>query len=192
MNAMNKILVLSGPSGAGKTTLITNTVRKYTGSLVRAVSVTTRPRRYGEKEGIDCYFVSMQEFRKKVEANELVNIAYLYDNYYATLKPQVDNAINNSRSVIIDINTLSKPGLDDAYPKNIGIFLETDMSELENRLRARGSEPEAVLLKRLDSAKMEIAFAHGSDRFSYFLKSRETPEATLADFEEILKKENII
>ncbi|MCX7337837.1 MAG: guanylate kinase [Alphaproteobacteria bacterium] len=152
------MFVVSSPSGAGKTSIVKQLL-SLDQDLVCSVSITTRPKRPGEVDGKDYYFVSTETFHELLANGELLEHAYVYDHYYGTPKSFVLQALSDGKDVIFDIDwqgtqQLAQLGRSDL----IGVFiLPPSVEELEKRLRKRGSDSEDVLSKRMQSASADIS-----------------------------------
>ena len=154
------LIVLSSPSGTGKSTLAKMLLEKYN-NIKLSTSATTRKPREGEVDGFDYYFMSQEEFDKKVENNEFLEYAGVYEKSYGTLKSQVEEKFNAGNDVLLDIDwqgnlLVSKQILD--AKKIIRIFLlPPSVKELENRLTSRGTDDQEVIAKRMADAKNTIS-----------------------------------
>lgn len=187
------LIVLSAPSGAGKTTLGDNLLGKRK-DIVRAVTCTTRAPRPGEQHGVHYYFFSMEEFNRRVETGEFLEHADVYKNRYGTLKSEVLGKLRAGQDVLLNIDVqgaatvrkLAKtdPELDKAL---VTVFLTPpSRQELGVRLNGRGTETPEVLARRLQEATRELEQA---PEFDYLLLS-ETREKDLAALEEIISAEH--
>jgi len=158
---MNKksgaVLVLSGPSGAGKTSLIKN-IADDIGDFYFSISTTTRPMRDGEIEGVHYHFVDEEEFKKDIEADNFLEYAIVHGNHYGTSLKSVREALSAGKLVLFDIdvqgNTAVNSRLGDI---TTSVFITPPtLSELEKRLRDRSTDSEEVVDGRLKMAKREI------------------------------------
>ena len=152
------MLVLSSPSGAGKTT-ISRRLLERNGSLRMSVSVTTRPRRPGEVGGVDYRFINLVEFNRMVEQGELLEHAKVFDHYYGTPRAPVETALSEGRDVLFDIDwqvtqQLSERARDDL----VSVFiLPPSTAELERRLRARAQDSAVEVARRMAKAADEMS-----------------------------------
>ncbi len=151
------ILVLSGPSGAGKSTII-SAASDEIGEYYFSISTTTRSPRMGEEDGRDYFFVSKEAFEEDIKAGNFLEHALVHGNYYGTSLKPVRAALKEGKLVIFDIDVqghrLVRAKLDDI---TTSVFIvPPTLSELENRLRSRCTDDEAVIRKRLANAKKEI------------------------------------
>ncbi len=158
------ILVLfSGPSGVGKDTVLEIVLSKDT-TLQKSVSLTTRGIRENEVDGKDYHFISVQEFEKMIENNEVLEFARYGENLYGTPKAPVDKWLNDGKIVILKIEVQGASNIKKMYPDSVGIFImPPSMEELEQRLRTRGTEDENDIKKRLEIAKNEISHSKDYD-----------------------------
>jgi guanylate kinase len=154
---MERLIVISAPSGAGKTTLCRKLLKDFK-NLVLSISFTTRAPRGQEKHGTDYFFVSPEEFKKQIEANRLAEWAQVHGNYYGTSKDFIEASFGQGKSVLLDIDVQGAESLSKAYPKEtVKVFISPpSLDELENRLRARGTDSEETIQKRLKNAREEI------------------------------------
>ena len=161
MNDLNKkkgvMLVLSSPSGAGKSS-ICKSLMSLDKNLSLSVSTTTRKKRPNEKSGEDYIFVSTEEFENMLSNNNFIEYANVFDNYYGTVKSLVDNKINNGQDLIFDIDWQGAQQLREKMRENVvSIFiLPPSKKELERRLKSRGQDSDEVVKKRMDGASAEI------------------------------------
>jgi guanylate kinase len=150
-----KLFVISGPSGAGKSTVIARLLKRLDNTYF-SISATTREPRRGERNDIDYHFVSREEFERMIECDELLEWAEYVGNYYGTPAGPVDEKLSAGYDVILDIETQGAASVMKKRPEAIGIFLFPGSFEiLEQRLRARGTDSEEKVLKRLDQARRE-------------------------------------
>lgn len=153
------LIVLSSPSGTGKSTLAKMLLERYS-NIKLSTSATTRSPREGEIDGFHYYFLSQEEFDKKVKNNEFLEYAGVYGKSYGTLKSQIEEKFNSGNDVLLDIDwqgnlEVSKQITD--KKKIIRIFLlPPSISELQNRLSGRGTDSEEVIAKRMADAKNTI------------------------------------
>lgn len=152
------LLVLSAPSGAGKTTLA-HLYRSRHPDAVFSVSATTREPRGEERDGVDYHFVAPERFQSLVAAGAFAEWAEVHGRHYGTLRATVDDALRKGRVAIFDIDVQGGEQIKAAYPREAcTVFvLPPDAAELERRLRGRDTDSEDVIQRRLAAARLEIA-----------------------------------
>ena len=150
------LLVLSSPSGAGKTTL--SRLLLEDGQLGLSISVTTRQRRPSEVDGVHYHFISKKDFERKRDNDELIEWAEVHGNYYGTLRETVDTALASGRDMLFDIDYQGAKQLQQKMPNDVvSIFiLPPSMKELKSRLNRRAEDSKEVIDLRLDNARDEI------------------------------------
>jgi guanylate kinase len=151
------MLVLSSPSGAGKTTL-SRRLLDQDGGVTLSISVTTRKMRPGEQDGRDYHFIDQQRFDALIDKDELLEYAEVFDNYYGTPRKPVMDALAKGRDVLFDIDWQGAKSIADAAgPDTASVFiLPPTMADLAARLRSRAQDADAVIARRLGRAKGEI------------------------------------
>lgn len=159
-----RLFVVSGPSGAGKGTLV-RLVRELDPDLALTVSATTRLPRAGEVDGVAYHFLGEDEFEARVQAGEFLEYADVHGHRYGTLNSEVDTRLVNGISVILEIDVQGGFNVRAAYPEeSVLIFVEPpSMEELERRLRGRGTEDEESITLRLANARREMQVADEYD-----------------------------
>ena len=156
----SRVVLFCGPSGSGKTTIVKHLLNKFS-LLCFSVSATTRNKRVNEKDGEDYYFLSIQEFRKKIEQQEFLEWEEVYKNgFYGTLKSEITRISNEGKVAIFDVDVVGGLAIKSQFHKNIldVIVLPPSVDELRNRLVARESESPESLKIRLDKASHEMTF----------------------------------
>ena len=156
----HKIIIITAPSGSGKTSITKYLMQKFP-ELSFSVSVTTRPPRPKEQNGVDYYFLSTEAFKSKIEAQEFIEYEMVYEGiYYGTLKTEMNRIWNNVQIPVLDIDVKGAMNVMRLYPgKTLSLFIEPpSLEELENRLKKRGTETSESLLKRINKASEEMAY----------------------------------
>ncbi|SFC72309.1 guanylate kinase [Clostridium uliginosum] len=152
------LIVISGPSGAGKGT-ICKELLKNNKDLSLSVSATTRCPRNGEIDGVNYYFLTREEFEKRIDENDFLENAEVYGNYYGTPKSNVEETLENGNDVILEIDIQGALKVKENTEEGVFIFiLPPSMEELKQRIIKRGSETPESLMKRFKSAYKEINF----------------------------------
>jgi len=158
-----RLFVVSGPSGAGKGTLVAR-VRELRSSIGLTVSATTRPPRPGERDGVSYHFLTDEEFERRVAAGEFLEWAWVHGHRYGTLRSEVDAALARGESVILEIDVQGGLNVRGTYPAAVLLFVDAPSpEELERRLRGRGTETEEDLRVRLANAAGERELAREYD-----------------------------
>ena len=161
-----KLIILSGPSGVGKSTVVAKTM-ELRDDLCFSVSVTTRPPRPGEVDGKDYFFISSEQFDRMVENNELLEHASYVQNSYGTPRSFVEDRLEEGFNVILDIEVQGARQVFEKVPDAVSVFvLPPSMQVLEQRLSARGTETEQTIAARLTRARQEIQEA---DFYQYMI-----------------------
>ncbi len=160
-----KIIILSAPSGTGKSTIISHLMKKPELKLGFSVSATSRQPRGNERNGIEYYFLTPEEFKQKIENDEFVEWEEVYSGTcYGTLESEVERITGNGRNLIMDIDVKGALNVKKRFGSDaISIFIiPPSITELEKRLRARSTDTEDSIKGRLDKAEYEMGF---SDKF---------------------------
>jgi guanylate kinase len=180
-----KLFVITAPSGAGKTSLIEALMRDDP-SLKISVSYTTRPPREGEKDGVDYHFVDRAAFEAMERRGEFLESAEVHGNRYGTSRQVILDAVARGEDLILEIDWQGAQQVRRLYPQCVGIFiLPPSIEELERRMRGRGKDAEAVIRRRLDNARDELAHS-GEFQYAIINKDFESARQQLA---EILRNE---
>ena len=187
-NRRGLMVVLSSPSGAGKTTLTRKLLASHS-DMSMSVSATTRKPRPGEVDGHDYYFVSKDKFSEMIENEDFLEHAKVFDNYYGTPRAPVEDALMDGRDVIFDIDWQGAQQLEQAAVEDlVKIFiLPPDMRALESRLRTRAQDSDDVIAKRMSKSESEIS--HWSE-YDYIIVNEDIDTA-LAELEAIVIAERM-
>ena len=158
------LFTISAPSGAGKTSLVKALLEKRAHSVAVSVSHSTRPKRSGEVDGIAYHFVSLAQFEDMVANNEFLEHARVFDNYYGTARASVDALLASGKHVILEIDWQGARQVKEKLPDTVGIFiLPPSREQLERRLRARATDDDAVIERRMRDADREMAHYHDAE-----------------------------
>ena len=171
-----KLFVISGPSGAGKGTIVNAVMDQADPSgTALSISMTTREPRPGEEDGVNYFFVTKEEFRRQIEAGGFLEYAEVYDHYYGTPKSKVVEKLNQGRDVILEIDIQGALNVKKAFPEGVLIFiLPPSMEVLRNRLTGRGTDAPEVIERRLSKTRGELTFI---DRYDYGVVNGDLKEA---------------
>jgi guanylate kinase len=156
--ARGPLIIVSGPSGSGKSTLIARVIEKSSYPLRLAVSATTRTRRPGERDGVDYHFWNLDRFQQQRSAGAFLEYAQVHgQHYYGTPKSEIA-ALDKGTGVILDIDVQGAEQVRRSYPASMSVFVVLPSWEMyEQRLRKRGTETEASIARRLETARSELA-----------------------------------
>jgi guanylate kinase len=158
MGRRGRLIVVSGPSGVGKSTICREVVKRTGAAL--SVSMTTRPKTATEVDGTDYYFVKGGEFRKAIKEGRLLEHAEVFGNLYGTPRDPVMKALDQGKSVILEIDVQGGLQVKKNYPDAVLVFiLPPDARELEDRITKRGRDPQGVIQKRLEGSADEMTIA---------------------------------
>lgn len=159
MKHTGKLIVLTGPSGVGKGTLLQRLLQECP-DLYLAVSATTRSPRAGEIDGQHYYFLTKDQFQEQIDHNQLLEWAEYAGNYYGTLREPVIQGISQGQKVILEIELVGARQIRAKVPDAFQIFVSPpSLSALETRIRSRGQDSEEAIARRLNQAKIELAAA---------------------------------
>lgn len=173
---MGRLVIFSAPSGAGKSTIVNYLLEKNLG-LTFSISATSRSPRGTEKDGVEYYFLSPDEFRQKIDNGEFLEYEEVYkDRYYGTLKSEVQRILVNGNNVIFDVDVVGGCNIKDFYGKQaLAIFIEPpSITELKQRLIKRGTDNEEVINDRIAKAEYELTFA---PKFDVVIRNEELEKA---------------
>lgn len=164
-----KIIIFSAPSGSGKSTIIGRLMSHKELNMAFSISCTSRPPRGTERDGVEYFFVSPDEFRRRIEADEFLEYEEVYkDRYYGTLKSQVENQLAKGENVVLDVDVKGGCNIKRSYgDRALSLFIQPpSLDELRRRLEGRGTDAPEVIEDRLARASFELTFA---DKFDHVI-----------------------
>jgi guanylate kinase len=157
------LIVISAPSGAGKTSIARAVLARHPGMRF-SVSATTRPRRPGEVDGKDYFFLSREEFARRVKTGAFAEWEEIYGDLYGTLRSEIEGALGAGRSLLFDVDVKGGLSIKRLYPEAVTIFVRPPSVEvLLERLRNRHTEDTAALARRMERVPMELSLGAGFD-----------------------------
>ncbi|PKQ68092.1 guanylate kinase [Labilibaculum manganireducens] len=161
-----KLFIFSAPSGSGKTTIVQHLL-KQNFKLEFSISATSRAKRANEIDGKDYHFLSVEEFKTRIENDEFLEWEEVYEGcFYGTLKSEVDKIRKKGKNVIFDVDVVGGTNIKKFYKQEaLAIFIQPpSITELENRLRNRNTDSDEVIAKRVEKFKFELAFSDQFDK----------------------------
>ena len=170
------MFVVTGPSGAGKGTLIRALLERLP-ELEVAVSATTRPRREGEEDGRDYYFLTEDEFVRRIEEGELLEHVRFVSARYGTLRSELDRIADEGRVCVLELELEGALHVQEEVAGSVSLFIAADVPELERRLRERATESSGQITERIELARHQLEQAH---RFRYVVRNDDLARATAA------------
>lgn len=182
-----KLVIFSGPSGAGKSTIVSylRSIEKF--NLEFSISATSRQKRPNETDGVDYYFLSIDEFKTRTEDNDFLEWEEVYPRqYYGTLKSEVERLTKAGKNIIFDIDVVGGAGIKRKFKEQaVSVFIQPpSLDELANRLKIRNTDDEKSMEKRLKKAKLEMTYAR---RFDHVIINKNLDTAK-KEAEEIVDK----
>lgn len=160
-----KLIIFSAPSGAGKTTIVKKLLQENF-NLEFSISACSRDGRHNEKHGKDYYFISVEEFKNRIEKDEFIEWEEVYPNqYYGTLRTEINRIWSNGNNVIFDVDVIGGLNIKKQYPdKSLAVFVKPpSIAELEKRLINRSSDSKEHIIKRVAKAESEMSYANQFD-----------------------------
>lgn len=185
MSGKGLLLVVSGPSGAGKGTICKGLLEKNK-DIELSISATTRDPRPGEVDGINYYFLEREEFKNMLDDNEFLEHAEVYGNYYGTPKTKVMEKLEQGKDVLLEIDIQGALKVKEIYKDGVFVFIvPPSMDELKSRLELRGTETRESMIRRFESAYDEIGFVF---KYDYAVLNDEVDKA-VSKMESIIEAE---
>jgi guanylate kinase len=178
-SAKNKLLIITAPSGAGKTS-ITKHLMQHFPQLAFSVSAATRQRRGMEKDGVDYHFISTEDFKQKIQHNEFIEWEMVYEGkYYGTLKTELEKIWGQDKIPVLDIDIKGAIHVQQQFPEtSLSLFIEPpSVEELKKRLQSRGTETAESLAARVNKASYELSF---KDHFNKIIVNDDLQKACAA------------
>ena len=166
-NSPHKIIIITAPSGAGKTSITKHLLKTFPNQLAFSISAATRQKREYEKNGVDYYFMSIEEFKEKIQHNAFVEWEMVYEGkYYGTLKSEIHRIWKEEKTPLLDIDVQGAVHVQQQHPEqSLSIFIEPpSVEELKKRLSRRGTESDESLAARINKATYELTFKHHFDK----------------------------
>ena len=176
-------LVICAPSGAGKTTIIKEILKIFP-FFKFSVSATTRKIRKGEQNGIDYYFISREDFEKKISNNEFVEWEMVYGDLYGTLKSEIDRSLKDGIDLILEVEVLGALSIKKLYPEAVTVFIKAPKNELIKRLKNRKTESETELDRRIERMEMEFGM---KSRFDHVINNESGNEGIQKSVQQLKK-----
>ena len=172
-----KILIITAPSGAGKTSITRHLMQVFPGRLAFSISAATRPPRGTEKDGVDYFFLSVDQFREKIRDEAFIEWEMVYEGkYYGTLKSELSRIWSEGKVPLLDIDVKGAIHVQQQYPgQTLSLFIEPpSVEELRRRLESRGTETPATLADRVNKAAYEMSF---KEHFNHVIVNDLLPRA---------------
>ena len=185
LNRKGLLLVVSGPSGAGKGTICKELLDKNS-DIKLSISATTRKPRNGEIHGVNYFFLEKEDFTTMIDNGEFLEHAQIYDNFYGTPKAAILECLNKGQDVILEIEMQGARQIKEVYPEGVFIFvLPPSLEELKNRIVGRGTETAEEINKRFSSAFEEI---NQIVNYDYFIFNKDV-NTSVRELENIINSE---
>ena len=184
MSRVGNIIVLTGPSGVGKGTIVKQILQKHE-DVVLSVSATTRSARPGETHGVEYYFITVDEFKQLIKDDQMLEWAVFADNHYGTFKEAVQKLVKEGKDVILEIEVQGAMQVKDKLPEAHLVFISPpSLDELQARLVGRATEKPEVVAKRLKIAEEELSL---KNNFTYHVVNDDV-ETAVKDLETVIMK----
>ena len=166
VNNQQKIIIITAPSGSGKTSITRHLLKSFSDRLAFSISAATRQARGNEKNGVDYYFISLEEFTNRIQHEEFVEWEMVYEGkYYGTLKSELQRIWEQGKIPVLDIDVKGAIHVHQQFPETtLSIFIEPpSVDELKRRLESRGTESSESLNARVNKASYELSFSNSFD-----------------------------
>jgi guanylate kinase len=183
----HKLIIITAPSGAGKTSITRYLLKTFPDELGFSISASTRRPRSYEKDGVDYYFISEEEFKNKIQHNEFVEWEMVYEGkYYGTLKAELERIWNDNKVPVLDVDVKGAIHVQQQYPEtSLSLFIKPpSVDELKRRLQSRGTETAESLQARINKASFELSFY---DQFNKAIVNDDF-ERACKEAEELIRK----
>jgi guanylate kinase len=166
-NPAHKIIIITAPSGAGKTSITKHLLKTFPDQLAFSISAATRQKRDYEKDGVDYYFISVDDFKEKIKKNAFVECEMVYEGkYYGTLKSEIHRIWKEGKAPLLDVDVKGAVHVQQQHPENsLSLFIEPpSIDELKRRLESRGTETADSIAARVNKAAYELSFKDNFDK----------------------------
>ncbi len=186
----NKVIIVSAPSGSGKTTIVNEILKLEHLRLEFSISACSRNKRDKEIHGEHYYFISIDEFKQKIKADEFLEWEEVYENsYYGTLKSEINRVFSKGNNLIFDVDVVGGMKLKEYFGDNaLSIFImPPSVEELERRLRFRSTDSDEAILTRISKAKYEMQFANKFDKIIINDELQTAIDETISSLENFLE-----
>ncbi len=192
--APGQLVIISGPSGVGKTTVLRLLFENCPLPLVPSVSATTRPQRVGETAGSSYYYLTVEEFQRRRERGDFLECVEVFGrgHWYGTLREPVATSLKQGKWIVLEIDVVGAVKVLQYYPESISIFIHPgSLTELERRLRGRGTESETALSRRLEVARIELDASSNYQHIVTNLSVEQTATDICRLLQQVEKKLNV-
>lgn len=192
--APGQLVIISGPSGVGKTSVLRLLFENCPLPLIPSVSATTRPQRVGETEGSSYHYLTAEEFQRRRERGDFLECVEVFGrgHWYGTLREPVATSLKQGKWIVLEIDVVGAAKVLQYYPESISIFIHPgSLTELERRLRGRGTESETALSRRLEVARSELDASSNYQHIVTNLSVEQTATDICKLLQQVEKKLNV-